>query len=340
MKVKFGILAFPSLPYFPRNGLQYQFEEGVTFHSKPVQETLGKYTETHWQRWIGEIGWEEFSKSEHQIQIIRTSQTAEVHDQESSDIQLELQRYYKALSLIELMAPPRYPPITITGHGTVEAGILAPESINSYSKGQEWLPGQHILEQEFYLGKPWHYSDAHGSPYRAEILDDWKKIALMLREVDGKDDFFLLNLSIAAYRKALAEPILDFNFPNLVRAIETLAVLGRGYGPKDFAARAARYAPNQAEIRMTISDENILKLLSVSYQLRSDSVHGKPFAHSLGQGSKSFLESEIHRVVYLLETTSRRIILEFLSNPSLRALTGSRSKMEAHWDSVCPKVQS
>ncbi len=127
-----------------------------------------------------------------------------------------------------------------------------------------------------------------------------------------------------------------------MRSIETLialppmGTLRRTYGStqtmaKEFATRILRYYPINTSHLYQLNQTQLLSLLEDIYQLRSDSVHGKPLAWTLRQKNPNLPDDDLQRLEYVSEVAARHLLRAALSNPAWMSALADRATLERAW---------
>ena len=213
---------------------------------------------------------------------------------------------------------------------------LFQKQIKTFGRGIEFVAPDYMFLSEYQDSEGFQKIYKKSPIYDGGWFQELSSIFNEIKAISNIEQAFLINIALYTYQQSLTEKYVDFSFPSLVRSIETLVTLGPGQGRGLFAKRVAHVLPPKDDLKFVFKDAEIKTIIKNTYGLRSDAIHGKKFGSLLGSDNKEFLNHEVHRYHYLLQTTAKSAIRKFLGNEDLKKAAKSREGLEAYWDSVEP----
>ncbi|MBN22606.1 MAG: hypothetical protein CL678_15085 [Bdellovibrionaceae bacterium] len=292
-------------------------------------------TESHkncWKEWLGTLLWEELV-SDNKLVLITFGDDDESEILNSTNQQLvnKLYNVFRVLPLVTTLSGPRHEPISITGRVEIEDDErFKIKDIREISRYRSWPDSFYWREKEF-LDLRRSYET------NSKLIENWDFISTYC-----SDKIFKLGSKlqlIESYRSFEAAffstPKLEFKIPNLVRSVESIIGLPRGQGKAEFYKRV-QYLCGVPEISEPYGiHEHYKNLLENLFQIRSDCVHGKPFAWSLRKElGESFSDTTVAQYEFLSEWIARRTLLNVRENQNLLNACESRDQLETYWDTI------
>ena len=335
MSCKYAVLAIPRIGQFPE--LTQDHDLGFSTYILQEPETiLSTIPEHPWKEWLGSLAWEDLFRANHIVVSHCPTQTPEVLDGENVALESHLTNMvYKALFLVAPFCGSGGEIRLFSGKGHLTEGKVHIDDIRSHQILDEWvMPGcRHHANY-------WRWLQA--TFLENAVIDDWRTVIAQLHALRNSTTTYIYSLALEVFRLALIEKWADVVFPHVVRSIETLIALPpmgafrRTYGgqhtmAKEFAARILRYYPITANHLYQLNQADLTTLLEDIYQVRSDSVHGKPLAWTLRQRNPNLPDDELMKLEYVSETAARHLLRSALTNTTWMTALADRATLEQAW---------
>lgn len=262
------------------------FEEGVFVETVSPGSFFNDADVGHWKEWLGTLAWEEMESSSEVIIAFKNSDVQGVLDQENNDLISKCYSVYRSLGATTWWCQSHIEIHVLSGDAEMVGGELRIKDIRQQ------------FTQTPFLGSYWSNNFEGPAFDHNNVIDKWKRsYTLIDREVLSQRRRQFLE-ALRSIEKAFLERELEFKIPNLVRCVESLVVI---YSAKEFKKVLAEFAGKPPVCDLKVHDE-YEELLGHLYDLRSDCIHGKPFAYSLIQKTNpKDLETEVARYEYLAE---------------------------------------
>lgn len=328
MQIKFAAYVFPNV--FPMPDIQGQFhlDNNTFLFSGSITDYLAAQDNEHWKEWLGTIFWEELTERDPLICITWQPAEATALNGENKKLLDKLNHLYHALLLTGPWKNDGRNAHTLTGTGQVDdSGNLKFEQISEVGHFNLWR------HSHYYDVDPvWRWQVQELRTQSA--LDSWKANFLAIEQIiaNGQDNF-LLTLALMAFQSGLHDSLLDFRIPNFVRAIESIVALPAGQGKVEFARRTNLLLPTTINLPLGVDTNSITPILRDSYQVRSDSVHGKPFADTLRAALGENFQAELPKYELGIEMSVRYVIQNAIVNANFLSHSNARDVLENAWAS-------
>jgi hypothetical protein len=333
MQIKYALIAFPCIGKFP--ALTQDQDLGFsTVMLKNPSTVLSTIPEKPWKGWLGSIAWEELFKAEHVVINYCPTSTPEDLDGENIKLTTHLSEVvYKSLMLVAPFCGSHGSIRLLTGKGVFENGQIQIENLRSHTLISEWvLPGFRFNSQ--------YWSWMEETYTEKTVISDWKHQIDKLNSIGNEGTKYLYRLSLEIFRRGLSEKWADIVFPHVVRSAETLialpkqSVLMKMYGhgsAKEFATRTLKHYPASSNLLYNLNAKDLQDLFEDIYQLRSDSVHGKPLAWTLKQKSPRLTDDDLQKLEFISEMGTRSILRAAIANQTWINAVDDRADLERAW---------
>lgn len=326
MQIKFAAYVFPNIFPMPELSEPFHFDDNTFLFRGSISQYLSTQGNEHWKEWLGTIFWEELTDREPLICITWQPMEASALNGENIALSSKLNHLYHALILTGPWKNDGRSAHTLTGTGQVSSsGILSLEEISEVGHFNLWR------HSHYYDAEPtWSWQVEKLRSQNA--LDLWKSNFLAIEQViENGADNFLLTLALMAFHGGLHDNLLDFRIPNFVRSIEAIVGLPAGQGKVEFARRTGLLLPPTIDLPLGVDQTSIGPILKNSYQVRSDSVHGKPFADTLRSALGINFQAELPKYELGIEMSARYVIQNAITNANFLSHSSSRNVLENAW---------
>lgn len=326
MQIKFAAHVFPNVFPLPDLKTPFHFDDHTFAYKGSLNNYLSAEDNEHWKTWLGTLFWETITEKNPLICLAWKTTETPALDQEIHQLLDKLDRLYHALLLSGAWKNDGREAHTLTGTGQVDsAGNLKFERISQVGHFNLW---RHPTYYESVGVWDWQFQGLKTQ----KALDFWKDNFSAIEHVIGNGQKnFLLTLALMAFQNGLHDTMLDFRIPNFVRAIEAVVALPAGKGKAEFTKRSGVLLPSTFSLPLGVDEKSITPILQESYQVRSDSVHGKPFADTLRASLGANFQAELPKYELGIEMAARYVIQNAIRNAKILGHSNQRDVLEAAW---------
>lgn len=335
MDCKYALLALPHIGQFPELTQNHTVHDSTLLLVDP-QSILSTISDTVWKSWLGELNWDALFETEHVFVSYCPTQTPEILDGENKKLTDFLVRsVYHGLLLLGPFSGSGGKIHLLSGHGKIVDGKVIIQDIRSYSTLDKWIAPGFRMNKQYWRWMKKEYTEEG-------VINELRRLIALTNGMPETEKDFLFRLALNVFRLGVSDRWPDIVFPHMVRAIETLVaipktgLLKKKYGEKhssakEFSRRVLKYYPVQKNHLYNYEDTQLATILEDIYQLRSDSVHGKPLAWTLKQSNPDMTQNDFYILEYISQVAARALLVEAMSNPKFAPFLGDRAMLEAAW---------
>lgn len=325
MEIKFAALIFPRVFPFPDFTAHYQLNANTFVTHGSFKDFLETDQNQIWKEWLGSLFWEDITQRDSLICVTwMESARPDVLDHENEQLKVHLNHLYHALLLTGPWKTTGQNAHQLSGAGEIIGTDLKFKNIRDAGRVELWR------HSGYYDSDPiWEWQRQLLT--NVAILDVWKTNFLAIENLVSNHRDSLVGLGLMALWNGFHDGLLDFRIPNFVRAIETIVALPVRTGKVEFARRTKQLLPQNFSCPLGIDMNSIGPILEEAYQVRSDCVHGKPFADTLRASLGTSFATELPKYELGIEMAARAVIQGAITNQNVLVNSTSRANFEASW---------
>lgn len=326
MKVKYAYVVFNHAFPFPKLDQPFRFDQSTELRFGTIKQQIENPNSEHWPKWIGSIRWETICENKLVLSSWVKTETPDILNGENKDVSSKVANIFRLLPLAGSFIPPWTETFLLTGHGTYTQNGVVAEDIRSFTEITTWQR-PYFSDNEFF---PEYSTWAETALQTQDSLARWKECyehfdALLIRSTNYRQ----LLEGYRSFEEAMKSSQLEFKIPNLVRAIESLAVC---WNNKEFARNTLSLTgPLNTNLPFSVST-GTRRLLRDLYQLRNDCSHGKPFGYSLQKKiNPDQLRAFIAQYEFVAEWCARKIIIDSFRNQTMLNVCNDHEVLAKAW---------
>jgi hypothetical protein len=330
MKVKFAVLAFPSVMYFPGNTKRFEFSEFTSFVELDIPTLFRDVSAKHWKEWLGTIEWDRIQGRKNLLlSWIPTSN--DTLDHENKHVEDRLTHLWISLLISRGLDLAVERSVLLSGSGELLNGALVVKEIRSVGHFEPCLASEWLRRENL--------DQITGGRTSDDNFATWRNVYRFLvpSEHEGKPDKsqILFNLGALFFRTALEARWADIRVPNFIRTIESVVAVPRGRNQADtFVERLSILVGDETKTRLGMNKDGFTKYIKDLYQIRSDCVHGKPYAWTYQKQLEvdpDQFEQFVMKSDGVAELSAREVLLRVVSDSRFHQYLSDRDMLERAW---------
>lgn len=326
MNIKYSILLFPSGIYFPKNIHEYSFDEQTALKYATLEQILSAEQLKHWKEWLGEVEWERMKRFNVQVRSWVPTSTPGVLDKDNQTLFQKSSAWWDALTLtLPLIISGK--PIVASGDGVWDGQAIAFSDVRQISRLRRWVYSD-FMEANGY--NKWLQSIDE-----RQAFEKWGEIGkFLIGGYSQAPNFHLFSLAVQSFSYGLEAHWVDFRVPNFIRAVESVISVSSNHSAKDFARKVSVFVPQSYLDLLGATRASLISRLEEMYQIRSDCVHGRPFAYTRQKRARLEGEELKNRIAedgFLAEICARAVLQAVVFHPAFHDVLGDRAKLDKVW---------
>lgn len=325
MQIKFAAYVFTNVFPIIKLDRPFFFDNNTFAIHKSFSDYFNTSDNAHWKEWLGTLFWEDITTRNPLICLTWKETTCTALDHENVSLLDKLNKLYHALLLTGPWKNDGRQAHSLTGTGEIIENTIKLNNLSEVGHINLWR------HSSYYEVDPiWNWQSQE--LLNVNSLEKWKtNFSGIEKVISNGSQNLLISLGCMALQSGFHDGLLDFRIPNFVRAIETVVALPIKTGKVEFAKRTKQLLPSKFTYPLGVDLNTIDSILENAYQVRSDCVHGKPFADTLRVTLGTNFSSELPKYELGIEMAARAVLENAITNQTILANSNSRLSLEAAW---------